>query len=482
MFSDQKRYLYLPYLILSCGCAVLIGLLELLFSMHMLHGLSATVFIEWLLYYLLPVIILISLLSHQLWFGVQKYHFRIIYIHPAAFVTILVAVASMGAIFSGNYFLNESMPGFSSVVEKNLFPIGIAYAFSLLLVLLFKKSFIYMVKRSGPENNIIKAVVIVGTDSYAQNLSAEFDRHPEWGIRVMGFLSKTKDDDGLIVSGHPVIGNLESIGSAMNQCIIDMVLITPEDGYGQYVDTILQRCRLEGIDVGSVTNQDIPASPHTTLEQLQDISIWMIKFVDRRPEQLFIKRCLDLVASMTAICLCLPLWILLPILIRKDSPGPILFRQTRIGKHGRRFTMYKFRSMVVDAEKKRSELMHLNEMDGPVFKIKSDPRVTRFGAFLRKTSLDELPQLFNVLKGDLSLVGPRPPLFEEVCKYRPWEKKRLAVMQGITGLWQISGRNDINFDEWIKLDLMFIDQWQVTLDMIILFKTIPAVIFRKGAS
>ena len=125
--------------------------------------------------------------------------------------------------------------------------------------------------------------------------------------------------------------------------------------------------------------------------------------------------------------------------------------------------------------------MHLNEMDGPVFKMTADPRVTRLGTVLRKTSLDELPQLFNVLKGDISLVGPRPPLFEEVRKYRPWEKKRLSVLQGITGFWQVSGRNEIKFDEWMKLDLMYIDQWRFTLDVILLLKTIPAVIARKGA-
>jgi lipopolysaccharide/colanic/teichoic acid biosynthesis glycosyltransferase len=137
--------------------------------------------------------------------------------------------------------------------------------------------------------------------------------------------------------------------------------------------------------------------------------------------------------------------------------------------------------MVVDADKKREELIHLNEMDGPVFKMKKDPRITRVGCYLRKTSLDELPQLFNVVKGDMSLVGPRPPIYDEVCQYRPWEKRRLSVTQGITGFWQVSGRNEIKFDEWMKLDLMYIEEWSFALDLTILFKTPLAVIARKGA-
>jgi exopolysaccharide biosynthesis polyprenyl glycosylphosphotransferase len=176
-----------------------------------------------------------------------------------------------------------------------------------------------------------------------------------------------------------------------------------------------------------------------------------------------------------------PLFLLIAVLIRWDSPGPALYRQVRCGVNGRRFTFYKFRSMEMGAEEKRKDLLHLNEMSGPVFKIKDDPRVTRVGRFLRKTSMDELPQLFNVLRGNMSFVGPRPLPAEEVEKIKGWQRRRLSMKPGITGLWQVSGRNHVDFHDWVKLDLEYIDNWSLWLDLKILLKTIPAVLSGKGA-
>jgi exopolysaccharide biosynthesis polyprenyl glycosylphosphotransferase len=170
------------------------------------------------------------------------------------------------------------------------------------------------------------------------------------------------------------------------------------------------------------------------------------------------------------------------IAIKATSEGPIFFGQVRAGRNGRKFTMWKFRSMVVDAEKLRAKLQHLNEMGGPVFKIKHDPRITAVGRFIRKTSIDELPQLFNVMMGDMSLVGPRPALPSEVEQYQAWQRRRLSVKPGLTGLWQVSGRNQVDFDEWMQLDLKYIDTWSLWLDIKIILKTIPVVLFHKGAS
>ena len=168
------------------------------------------------------------------------------------------------------------------------------------------------------------------------------------------------------------------------------------------------------------------------------------------------------------------------IAVRIESEGPLLFRQIRAGRNGRKFTMLKFRSMVVDAEKLRAKLDHLNEMDGPVFKIRHDPRITKVGRFIRKTSIDELPQLFNVLFGDMSLVGPRPPLPSEVAQYQPWQRRRLSVKPGITGPWQVSGRNEISFEEWMRMDLEYIDNWSLWLDIKIILKTVPKVFKGSG--
>lgn len=197
---------------------------------------------------------------------------------------------------------------------------------------------------------------------------------------------------------------------------------------------------------------------------------------------LALKRLLDISIGVFVLTLASPVMIALAFAIKFESKGPVLFRQVRAGRNGRKFTMLKFRSMVVDAEAQKAKLMHMNEMSGPVFKIARDPRVTRVGAFIRKTSLDELPQLFNIVRGDMSLVGPRPPLPSEVAQYQPWQRRRLSVKPGLTGLWQVSGRNDIDFEEWMAMDLKYIDTWSIWLDIEIILRTVPAVLLRTGAS
>ena len=194
-----------------------------------------------------------------------------------------------------------------------------------------------------------------------------------------------------------------------------------------------------------------------------------------------IKRPLDFVASTVGRVLLSPLFLVLAILVKLDSRGPVFFKQMRVGKDGREFEFYKFRSMVQDAEQMKKKLMHLNELEGPVFKISDDPRITSSGNFLRRTSLDELPQLFNVLRGDMSLVGPRPPLPAEVANYESWQRQKLAVLPGLTCLWQISGRNHIGFTEWMRLDIEYIRRQSFGVDVKILARTLPAVLTRKGA-
>ena len=196
---------------------------------------------------------------------------------------------------------------------------------------------------------------------------------------------------------------------------------------------------------------------------------------------MFLKRVIDVVGSGLGIILLSPLLLFIAVLIRLTSPGPVLYIQKRSGLNGRKFVLYKFRSMYKGAHERLAELAHKNEVSGPIFKIKNDPRITPVGKFLRKFSLDELPQLFNVFAGQMSLVGPRPPLPKEVNQYETWQRRRLSMRPGITCLWQISGRNKIKFDEWMKLDLEYIDNWSLGLDFKILLKTIPAVLFAKGA-
>lgn len=195
---------------------------------------------------------------------------------------------------------------------------------------------------------------------------------------------------------------------------------------------------------------------------------------------LAIKRLIDIVVSGLGLILLSPFFLVIAVIIKMTSEGPVFFKQTRCGLHGRKFTIYKFRTMVVDAEKKLEELMKFNEREGPVFKMKNDPRITPIGRFLRKTSLDELPQLINVLKGDMSLVGPRPPLPSEVEKYERWQRRRLSLKPGITCIHEVIARGDKDFERWMKLDLEYIDNWSLSLDMRILTKTFFAVIKGTG--
>ena len=205
-------------------------------------------------------------------------------------------------------------------------------------------------------------------------------------------------------------------------------------------------------------------------------------FVPQGWYQCWGKRLFDLLVSSNGVLLTSPLFLLIAVAIKLETPGPVFYRSTRLGRHGRPFCFLKFRSMRADAEALKAQLAHLNEMDGPVFKVRNDPRMTRVGRVLRRTSLDELPQLVHVLRGEMSLVGPRPPIPEEVAQYEPWQRRRLAVVPGITCLWQIRGRNQISFAQWMRLDMEYIDNLSLALDLKILLLTVPAVLRGVGAS
>lgn len=203
--------------------------------------------------------------------------------------------------------------------------------------------------------------------------------------------------------------------------------------------------------------------------------------IRKRYSYLFAKRAFDIVLSAFSLLLLLPFFLLLAIAIQLDSKGPVIYSQMRAGKNGKPFRLYKFRSMCADADDRQRDLQSLNEKDGPVFKISNDPRVTKLGRIMRKKSIDELPQLFNILKGDMSIVGPRPPLLTEVKQYTPYQLQRLGVTPGLTCYWQISGRSDLSFNDWVRLDLKYISECGLWVDLKTILKTVPAVLYGKGA-
>ncbi|WP_067617937.1 sugar transferase [Alicyclobacillus acidiphilus] len=301
--------------------------------------------------------------------------------------------------------------------------------------------------------------------------------HPELGLRVIGYL-----DDQPNGLDADYLGRIEELRNVLKEHRVDAVVLGLVVSHPAF-ELVIRECELQGVQVELMLDSISSRIANSTLvDGAGGVPFLVIAQTPHTSEQLLLKRATDLLVSWIALVILSPVMLVIAVLIKLDDRGPVFFKQARSGLNGKTFTMYKFRSMRTDAEAIRHKLLHLNEMDGPVFKIKNDPRITRIGRFLRKTSLDELPQFFNVLRGEMSLVGPRPPLPSEVNQYDPQHRRRLSVKPGLTCLWQISGRNEINFQEWVDLDLAYIDNWSYIGDLKIIAKTIPAVLRRRGAS
>jgi exopolysaccharide biosynthesis polyprenyl glycosylphosphotransferase len=276
---------------------------------------------------------------------------------------------------------------------------------------------------------------------------------------------------------------VEQLNSVIADQPVDEVLVAlPIDKYGPLVETIVRHCEEQGIIVRVRTEMSYLHIARSYVDELEGVPVMTFQSGPADSWQLIMKRFIDILGSAVLLLALVPLFAIVALLIKFDSPGPVFFNQERVGFNKRRFRMLKFRTMVDGAHMRQSKLEHLNEAKGPVFKIKNDPRITRLGNFLRRFSIDELPQLFNVLKGDMSLVGPRPLPVRDVKRIDlTWHKRRFSIKPGITCLWQVNGRSDIGFDDWVKLDLEYIDKWSLALDLVILLKTIPAVLKGPGA-
>ncbi len=324
-------------------------------------------------------------------------------------------------------------------------------------------------------------ILIVGCGSAAVAFAQSARDRAAWNNRFAGHLGVS--GEAFDPAALPYRGTLEDLENLLDTEVIDEVVFTIDRNTASFHEA-LEACDLRGIDVLIMMQGLVEGSGKIEIASVTGFDLPMIGMsrVPSRQGHLATKRVLDIAVALVALLVVAPILAVTAIAIRVESRGPILFKQVRSGRSGRKFVMYKFRSMCADAEKRQSELMHLNEMDGPVFKIKHDPRITRVGGFIRKTSIDELPQLFNVLFGDMSLVGPRPPLPAEVARYEPWQRRRLSVRPGITGMWQVSGRSALDFAQWMELDLEYIDRWSLWLDLKILCRTLPAVLLRTGAS
>jgi len=320
--------------------------------------------------------------------------------------------------------------------------------------------------------------VIVGTSRTAEYLFNEFQKYPFLGINVVGFLSKgvpLRDE-----MPKEILGDVNDLEKIIRRHYIDEVYITTPQRNEEFASLVSMAERL------GVSLKVVPDHLNFLLSEIKVHSVGVIPMFEYRTRmihgsEIIIKRIFDLVASSVMLVLLLPVFIFIALRIKINCPGPVFYLSERIGYKGKPFKFFKFRTMVQDADNLKKDLIQKNEKEGPIFKIKNDPRITTFGKTLRKYSLDELPQLWNVFLGQMSLVGPRPPLSEEVLQYHDWQLKRLNIRPGITCLWQVSGRSDLSFDEWMKMDIFYIENWSFWLDIKILLQTLLVVIRGKGA-
>jgi exopolysaccharide biosynthesis polyprenyl glycosylphosphotransferase len=326
-------------------------------------------------------------------------------------------------------------------------------------------------------------VIIIGTGERAQKLAKELKERLEWGIHIVGYLDVDSEITGKMVEGAPVLGTVDMISDILNEQVIDEVIMALPRSLIDNFEGIINACEEEGVKFSWMADMFDLRVARMRLFEIGDIPILTFEPVAQNEVKLLVKRIVDLFLVIISLPLLLPIMLIITIAIKLDSPGPAFFIQQRVGLRKRLFPLLKFRSMYVDAEERIKDIEHLNEADGPIFKIKNDPRVTRVGRFIRKTSLDELPQLLNVLRGHMSLVGPRPMSIRDVNLFdKGIQRKRFSVRPGITCIWQVSGRSDLPFEKWLELDLKYIDNWSLLLDFQILLKTIPAVLRGSGAT
>lgn len=335
-------------------------------------------------------------------------------------------------------------------------------------------------KKSGASSK----VMVITTKDRAASLIDSMRGEKEWAILVTSFAIVDEDMVGETIQGVPVIASAENILEAATRNVVDEVFISISYRMGIMLN--LRELILDFENIGIVVNLSISTFDldltERTIKNFAGYNVLIFSTKVFNSGALFLKRTMDILGALVGILITLIISLFIAPAILIESPGPLIFSQTRIGRNGRKFKIYKFRSMYRDAEERKKELMSQNEMQGLMFKIARDPRITRVGAFIRKTSIDELPQFFNVLKGDMSLVGTRPPTEDEFIHYEGRHKRRLSLRPGITGLWQVSGRSDIdNFEDVVRLDLEYIDNWSLLLDIKLLLKTVVVVFGRVGA-
>ncbi len=323
-------------------------------------------------------------------------------------------------------------------------------------------------------------LLVVGSGRLAKMVMQHIVANPNLGYSVVGFLNDLNEPPGDF-GRFKMIGTLNDLGMVIRSMFIDEVIIALPAHLNQHAIRSVKMCERLGASFKLIPDLYEMSLSRIDMETIEGIPLIGIKQVSLNSTQRFITRMVDICGAALLLFIGSPLWLVISLIVGVSSPGPIIYRQWRIGQREKPFLTYKFRSMYRNADERLALLMTKNEAQGPIFKMRDDPRITPIGKFLRQSSLDEIPQLFNVIKGEMSLVGPRPPLPHEVDRYEDWQKGRLTVKPGMTGLWQVRGRSDISFDEGVLMDLYYIENWSLRLYFKILLRTIPAVLFSRGA-
>ena len=332
------------------------------------------------------------------------------------------------------------------------------------------------------QGRAVDRAVVIGSGEVGRGVIRTLMARPDLGYQVIGYLDDGTGENNIGLGRIPHLGtwtDLEAILQKHSQLHTAFIAL-PGEMHSQTL-TLLRLCQQYQVRAQVVPDLLQLSLNRVEFSNMAGIPMLSVRDVKRSRLQRTLKRVLDLAVIAIGGIPALVVMLIIAIAIKLDSPGPIFYAGERIGRNGRRFKMYKFRSMVVDAEAQKADLAHLNEADGPIFKIRDDPRLTRVGQIIRRLSFDELPQLYNVLRGQMSLVGPRPPLPEEVMQYKSWHRQRLSVIGGMTGLWQVSGRSDLTFDELCLLDIYYIENWSLAMDVGILLQTGLVALFSRGA-
>jgi exopolysaccharide biosynthesis polyprenyl glycosylphosphotransferase len=371
-------------------------------------------------------------------------------------------------------FMSSNRPGGPSDLW-----LALTWAEALVFLMISRKIWHRYRWRLHSRGELLFRTLVVGANNEAVKL-ADVLHNPSFGFRPIG-LVETEGQWAPPLTTMPILGTIDDLSELIETHDVECVFVASSAVGTELMKRVAKQLRRQNVEVRISANLTQILSSRLSVQPVGDVLALSLKPVRLSGPQAVAKRIFDLCGASAVLILGSPFWLTLALLVKTTSRGPVLYRQKRVGHNGRLFTMYKFRTMVAGADAMLKELMQRNEADGPLFKMRQDPRVTRFGRWLRKFSLDELPQLLNVVKGQMSLVGPRPALPNEVDSYEDWHHDRLEVPPGITGLWQVRGRSELGFDDYVRLDLFYIENWSIMYDLFILAKTVPTVLSRRGA-